>query len=418
MHTSDGGGTYSTGKMFANIFITFVGAGILGLPFAFKEVEAGVIEGSLMMAFISGTCIKAMLLLVDCKDEIIRRRKEYYQQAKELYKGNDLEIDYGDLAQRTFGSWGWWAVQLSIVFSQIGFCCAYLIFITQNLKSLLGGLSSHTYLAGIIVPQLVLGLIRDLKGLSIFSILADIANVFAYSVVFFFDFEHIEKVGPHAKAIKLSGLAFFFGVVVYCFEGAGMVIALELSVPEDRRHEFPRVFSTALGIITLLYIAFGVSGYASFGEDTEKIITLNMPPGIFPVLIKSCLCFSLYFTFPVMMFPVSTLIEKQLSKHKPLTYFKGNVLRWSLVLACGLVVIAIPDFASIMGLIGSTCCMLLALILPPLIHIKLMQGQLKWYHLALDGLMLAMGTIGLVMGTSDALRRIVNHHMGSSESPM
>ena len=48
-----------------------------------------------------------------------------------------------------------------------------------------------------------------------------------------------------------------------------------------------------------------------------------MPPGVFPTLIKSCLCFSLYFTFPIMMFPVSTLLEKQLSKTRTITYFKG-----------------------------------------------------------------------------------------------
>ena len=66
----------------------------------------------------------------------------------------------------------------------------------------------------------------------------------------------------------------------------------------DLRHRFPYVLSTALALITALYVAFGLSGYVSFGEHTEKIITLNMPPGSFPLLIKSCLCFSLYFTYP------------------------------------------------------------------------------------------------------------------------
>ncbi len=37
MHDSDG--AKSPVKIFANIFISFVGAGVLGLPFAFKEVS-------------------------------------------------------------------------------------------------------------------------------------------------------------------------------------------------------------------------------------------------------------------------------------------------------------------------------------------------------------------------------------------
>ena len=32
-------GTDSKVKVFANIFISFIGAGILGLPYAFKEVS-------------------------------------------------------------------------------------------------------------------------------------------------------------------------------------------------------------------------------------------------------------------------------------------------------------------------------------------------------------------------------------------
>lgn len=33
-------GAKSTTKIFANIFISFIGAGILGMPFAFKEVRS------------------------------------------------------------------------------------------------------------------------------------------------------------------------------------------------------------------------------------------------------------------------------------------------------------------------------------------------------------------------------------------
>ena len=39
LSVGDQGGTSSHYKIFANIFISFIGAGILGLPFAFKEVH-------------------------------------------------------------------------------------------------------------------------------------------------------------------------------------------------------------------------------------------------------------------------------------------------------------------------------------------------------------------------------------------
>ena len=37
--TSSGPGTKSPVKIFANIFISFIGAGVLGLPYAFKEAS-------------------------------------------------------------------------------------------------------------------------------------------------------------------------------------------------------------------------------------------------------------------------------------------------------------------------------------------------------------------------------------------
>ena len=59
--------------------------------------------------------------------------------------------------------------------------------------------------------------------------------------------------------------------------------------------------------MTALYILFGVCGYLSFGVDTQGIITLNLPAGPMPLTVKGCLCFSLFFTYPVMLFPVGKL---------------------------------------------------------------------------------------------------------------
>ena len=34
--------------------------------------------------------------------------------------------------------------------------------------------------------------------------------------------------------------------------------------------------------------------------------------GLFPLLVKTCLCFSLFFTYPIMMFPVLKIMEDKL----------------------------------------------------------------------------------------------------------
>ena len=187
---------------------------------------------------------------------------------------------------------------------------------------------------------------------------------------------------------------------------------ITIARPPEHRKSFPKIFASALFLITCLYIFFGGSGYISFGDDTEKIITLNLPPGLFPHIVKACLCFSLFFTFPVMMFPVSTLLDKQLalassrSKTEKLSVVSGSLLRCAEVAVAGVIVTGIPDFAAIMGLIGSTCCMLLALIMPGLIHSQLFKSELSASSKLLNHTLVLVGLVGCLLGTNDALARI------------
>ena len=52
-------------KAFGNIFIAFVGAGVLGLPHAFQR--AGLVQGPLFMVVVAALAMHCMLLLVQCK---------------------------------------------------------------------------------------------------------------------------------------------------------------------------------------------------------------------------------------------------------------------------------------------------------------------------------------------------------------
>ena len=58
------------------------------------------------------------------------------------------------------------------------------------------------------------------------------------------------------------------------------------------------VFLYRLTLLVILYITFGVCGYMSFGHTTMQIITLNLPDGIVPNIVRLCLSFSLFFTYP------------------------------------------------------------------------------------------------------------------------
>ena len=44
----------------------------------------------------------------------------------------DIDIDYGEIGQFALGRKGKLIVEANLCVSQVGFCCAYIIFITEN----------------------------------------------------------------------------------------------------------------------------------------------------------------------------------------------------------------------------------------------------------------------------------------------
>ena len=61
--------------------------------------------------------------------------------------------------------------------------------------------------------------------------------------------------------------------------------------------------------------------WQSFGSDTQAIITLNLPKpeggGVdFATIVTSCLCLSLFFTYPIMMFPVFSILDGKMGVTK------------------------------------------------------------------------------------------------------
>jgi hypothetical protein len=127
--SGDGGGSTgssivglsSPGKTFCNLVISIVGAGVLGLPYAFKA--SGWLEASLIMCALSLTMYHCMMLLV------------WSRWRMERDWGVGAVPTYSNLGFHAFGTAGQAAVDAMVLLSQGGFCIAYLIFIGENLAS-------------------------------------------------------------------------------------------------------------------------------------------------------------------------------------------------------------------------------------------------------------------------------------------
>jgi len=468
--------TKSSFRIFCNLFIAFVGAGILGLPFAFKE--AGLVEGCVIMLAVGFISSKAMILLINCKEKILSSN-DYHQLSakgsgsptrlppekrlaspfKSLVKNvlidkkqreedvsspltsDDEKSDesdaippplalypktimYGDVGFYALGTLGKMLVEVALVISQAGFCCSYLIYISETLSSLTP--FSRIQILLLAMPLLmVMALIKDLHSMAVFSFFAQFANLSAFAVVFWFDFEHYGRVKFEPKSTSLSSVPFFMAVGIYCYEGAGMILSIEDSVACSHRAKFRRLFVVTMVLVTLLYVSFGVAGFLSYGLETSPIITTNLPHGTgssvdFAIVVKLLLCFALLFTYPVMLFPVVKLVEANLEERILVLLLSlrlvreiescmlsRSLIRVSVVLLTNLVVVLIPNFANLMALVGASCCTLLAFILPGIFHFQLFRNSgIGRSQIWFDVFLIILGIVGASLGTADALNRI------------
>ncbi|KAI6673938.1 hypothetical protein NL676_001844 [Syzygium grande] len=80
-------------------------------------------------------------------------------------------------------------------------------------------------------------------------------------------------------------------MAVFCFEGFGMTLALEASMKE--RRTFQKVLAQSFTGIILVYVMFGFFGYMAYGDQTEEIVTLNLPRAWTTVGVQGIGCFGL-----------------------------------------------------------------------------------------------------------------------------
>ena len=127
---------------------------------------------------------------------------------------------------------------------------------------------------------------------------------------------------------------------------------------------------------------FGTIGYCGYGAQINPGgITLNLPAdSVWSQITQVCLIFAIFATYPVQMFPVTTVAEKLIFERYhgvtgvKLTWSK-NLIRTVLVVFTSIIAVSIPYFSLFVSLVGALGGAILAYILPCAFHLKLFKDQ-------------------------------------------
>ncbi|WOL12026.1 amino acid transporter ANT1 [Canna indica] len=393
-----------------NIVVSVVGTGVLGLPYAFRV--AGWLAGSLGVAAAGLCTFYCMILLVHCRRKLEEEKEET----------NDLPQlhSYGDLGAKAFGSIGRYMTEFIVFIANAGGAIAYLVFIGQNLSSIVASFNTGdqhmrpaVFIFLLVLPiQIILSFIRSLSTLAPFSAFADFCTVLAMALVFKEDLQAFDSSFKERSAFNGTwGLPFAGGVAVFCFEGFSMTLALEASMAERRK--FPLVLFQALFGIIVAYVCFGIFGYLAYGDEIKDIITLNLPDNWTAVAVKAGLCIALTFTFPIMMHPINEITETRLKSSRWFQKLSHNVrgaefvgLQASRILVLAVISTLasfIPGFGYFVSFVGSTVCALLSFVLPAIFHLTFLDSEMRLWQRVLDYCILVIGIAFAGFGTYNAI---------------
>lgn len=464
-----GYGSSSNIRTFINILKSYVGGGILALPYAFSR--GGYLIGVLGYIFISLGALHCIFILLKCKDYIEQNWNDFkpvesnssssmsrIQESDsdqslehENRSGNeeDMEVEmmepnlapqkvittFSELGYHVYGRVGTVLVDLGLLSSQYSFCIIYLVFLGDSLHSFIPLPASICLLMVLIFP-LALCWIRSLKWLAPLSVMAIFLYFVCFSAVTFLSFmsavdfpSRSVTMAPKMEHV-LSHFPIFLSLVIYGYEGIGMVLPLQISARD--KSKFPLIFMVAYAIVTAIYIGFGLFGYMCFGIDSNPILFLNLTYGKQLVHVFTVgLIIAAVFTFPLFMFPVTERVEPfflrlfykvpeiaaQKLFHKDLhemvstgvlSMILRNIYRSLAVLLCYIIAIAVPEFDLLTALVGAVFSTSLAFIIPALFELRIFGLRYKRegisvYYIVKDALIILAGLIAMVLCTSVTL---------------
>ncbi|KAI8986434.1 transmembrane amino acid transporter protein-domain-containing protein [Pilobolus umbonatus] len=380
-------GTATPAKAVFLLLKSFIGTGVMFLPKAFHN--GGLLFSTVFLAFIASISLYSFLLLVQTR--------------------NKVPASFGDIGGILFGSKMRMLVLIAITTSQIGFVCAYMVFVAQSLQSLVLSVTncekniSLYYLIfvqiGLFVP---LAMIRKIQKLSVFALIADAFILLGLSYLYYYDIWTltVKGVGQIEWFINPSSFPMFIGTAVFTFEGVGLIIPITESMKEPKK--FPKVLSWTMLFITLLFVSIGFLSYMAFGNEVQTVILLNLPATHLVNSIQGLYALAICLSIPLQLFPAIRIVETGLfsrsGKYNSIVKWQKNLFRLLAVIVCAFVAAAgSSDLDKFVSIIGSVFCIPLCFLFPPLFHLKAIASN--WKQKSVDIAIITFGMVSMIYTT-------------------
>jgi vesicular inhibitory amino acid transporter len=243
-----------------HIICIVAGTGLLQLPYALAHSGW------------AGLFLIAFLAAVNCYTGIIIIKLL-------TSTGKTLE-GYPQIGEAAFGRIGYYLVSFFYNTAMGGSACLYLVLVGMNFNELFGGLNSQqwTFLVSlmILIPFLSVKTLKEVGFVSLLGVLTSVVVVVIIVIGSSMDFDAYKDKVTH-EFFKADSLGSVLGTL--CFSYGGNYVFPEVNRSMRDKAQFPKVMIISIGLITMLYMCSGVSGYLTYGNLSLSPILLNLPKG-------------------------------------------------------------------------------------------------------------------------------------------
>ncbi|XP_046676952.1 proton-coupled amino acid transporter-like protein pathetic isoform X1 [Homalodisca vitripennis] len=353
-----------------------IGSGVFAMGDAFKN--AGLLLAPVLTIFLGFVCIYGNHVLINCSKELGRRRK--MRQYPTFPDTMEWSFQTGPKCFQRFSHTIRFLVSLFNIMAQLGFCSVYFVFISSTLHTILKRhgylVDVHILMAIILIPMVSTAMVRNLKFLVPFSVLANILTGAGVCLTMYISMHDLPPITSRNAVGSISTIPLFFGTVIYCFEGIGLVLPLqsEMKNPDKFGSRFG-VLNVGMTIVGCALLWVGFVGYLKYGEDVAGSLTLNLPKNsLFSEVVQLTIAIGLLFSYALQFHVAVTFVWPDYNrKYGP---FKHPVLaecgiRLGMALITFVAAEVVPKLGLFISLLGSVSSTALALVFPPLCDLAL-----------------------------------------------
>jgi len=410
------------------IIRTFVGTGIMAMPYAFKNLGLILGFGGILFCWIVMTY--SLYILVESAANIEQKCGK-----KELGYG-EVMGEAASLGPKCFQrcTTGFRnLVNGLILLMQFGCCCVYIVFIADNIKAVVNEefdltWSNKRYICILAPIFVLLSIIRNINILAKFSVFGNLVFLAGFVIILQYVAHDFIPLNKLAWVEKPSAWARGFSTAVFAFEGICLVLPLRNKMRKQEDYMGCNgVLMTSMYLVLILYLCLGFYGFLRFGSSVHASISLDLPHEPLYSALKILFSLVIFCSYAVQFFPIIDILfldpDHGLAKKVEQRGRSTNVWEYVFRISCSLLTIifalTIPMLGSLMEFVGAVLGISLSITLPNTIVLLVRYSDQKlgrcYWRIPFHGFFILFGLLMAVVGAITTVQDIVHAYGDPSE---